>query len=351
VSDCVMMLLCDIMMFISNLFRLIFYIISASFSAAVFSRANGFPFTPVHFIAQLGKEFPNRAHYLFFLTVVCVLGGFDSWIEVVGEVVRREIGPLQKSIRYVLSDFLDPWEKVQTDSSSVNDESAPQRATLQQYYGVEGYCDCMLLGTLPDQHCCANIQRAHIWPKHTYGKGLEILDLSPNDLNSPRNYLLLQAEIEYYFDRKQFILLPVNIEDGCFSLRVVVLYPELLNKSIRICPRGNLAFDFPWSELNGLVSAHAFSEGKKPFLRLIAQHAFAAMKKAISSGAVDEHYCYGLRNEAVELARRSLGEDSIERVLDHNALRSLLVNVDSAEAVDSFEEGEIEKRKSNYIEL
>jgi hypothetical protein len=260
-------------------------------------------------------------------------------------VVRREIGPLQKSIRYVLSDFLDPWEKIQTDSSSVCDLSAPNKAELENHYDIEAN-DCMLLGTLPDQHFCANIRRAHIWPKHTYGKGLEILDLSPDDLNSPRNYLLLQAEIEYYFDRKQFILLPVNIEDGRFSLRVVVLYPELLNQSIRIYPQSRKrAFDFPWSELNGLVSAHVFSEGKKPFLRLIAQHAFAAMKKAISSGAVDEHFCYGLRNETIELARRSLGEDSIERVLDHNALRSLLVNVDSAE------EGEIEKRKSYHDEL
>lgn len=81
----------------------------------------------------------------------------------------------------------------------------------------------MLLGTLPDQKYCANIIRAHIWPKHTFGKGLEIFSLSSDAMSNPRNYIMLQSEIEYLFDRKKFILLPVHKRDGYFNLRVVVL--------------------------------------------------------------------------------------------------------------------------------
>lgn len=271
--------------------------------------------------------------------------GMDRLIEVVGEVVRREIAPLRMSLNYVLSELLDPWEKIQTDSSSVNDESAPKKEELERYYNIETN-NCMLLGTLPDQHFCANIQRAHIWPKHTHGRGLEILELSPHDLNSPRNYLLLQAEIEYYFDRKKFILLPVNIDHGNFSLRVIVLDPELLKENIRISSHSKKrSFNFPWSALNGLVSDHVFSEEKKPFLRMIAQHAFSSMKNAISSGVVEESFCSSLRSETIELARRSLGEDSIKRVSEPNGLMSLLVNVSSI-AEEEEEEAQIESRKS-----
>jgi hypothetical protein len=249
------------------------------------------------------------------------------------KVVREEIAPMKEALNIVMAEVLDPWDKIQTDSSSVFDQNAPSKPDIHAHYDLQKG-DCMLLGTLPDRHYCANILAAHIWPKHTYGKGLETFDLSQNDMSSPRNYLLLQAEIEHLFDRKQFILLPVHVQEGEFALRVVVLYPDLLGKTITIHSRSKLReFEFPFSDLHGRQSDHVFSTNKKPFLRLIAQHAFCAMKKAIRLGAVTEDYCSNLRNETIELARQSLGD--VSKILQYNGLESLIYVNDEEEESSS----------------
>jgi hypothetical protein len=244
--------------------------------------------------------------------------------------IREEIAPLKKTLNVVMAGMLDPWENIRTDSSSVDDTCAPSKQDILEFYNMQNG-DCMLLGQLPDQHNCANIQRAHIWPRHTFGKGLEFLNLNNADLNSCRNYLILQAEIEFYFDRKKFILLPVyRGDEGEFSLKVVVLYHDLLKETLQIRPHSKRRhFDYLWSDLDGRVSSHVFSKAKKPFLRLIAQHCFCALRNAMKSDNARDIDFADLQEETIKLARLSLtGDKELESWKSFNDLDCFRVKVD-----------------------
>jgi hypothetical protein len=156
---------------------------------------------------------------------------------------------------------------------------------------------------------------------------------------------MFQAEIEYHFDRKNFILLPVHRAEGGFSLKAMVLYRDLLKETFKISPHSKgkekqqekkkekqhekRHFNYSWSDLDGLVSSHVFSETSKPFLRLIAQHSFCAIRKAMKSGNAREINFADLQEETIELARLSLtGDVELEGCMRFNNLDCFKVKVD-----------------------
>jgi hypothetical protein len=118
------------------------------------------------------------------------------------EVLDKQLAPLKAAVMTIIAEMIDPWENIRTDTSSVNDVDAPTAEQLHAFYGVES-CHCMILGNYPELQRVANLQRAHIWPKHTGGRGLDIFGMLREDVCSYRNYFLFQAEVEYQFDRKK----------------------------------------------------------------------------------------------------------------------------------------------------
>ena len=68
-----------------------------------------------------------------------------------------------------------------------------------------------------------SIKNAHIWPNHTKGSGLALLQLDSSDMSSPRNFLRLQSRIEYAFDRLDTCF----VTDSIFVLEVKVFNPCL----------------------------------------------------------------------------------------------------------------------------
>lgn len=228
--------------------------------------------------------------------------------------------------------MLCPWENIRSNSSSVADIAAPSARALKDFYSIDTDT-CMVLGKLPAINSVANVQRAHIWPKHTFGKGLEILELDHDSLNSPRNYLLLQNEIEYHFDRMHIMLLPAFTSiPNELSFRIVVLELPLLSQDLLLQSHSKIrSYSIPWSSLNNFECYHKFIGDQKPFLRLIAQHAFCALRRAQKEGYVDDKTFPSLGNETIELARNSLEDRKIRELMEHNKLSSLLVHVGTNE--------------------
>lgn len=242
------------------------------------------------------------------------------------------IDPMKTSLNFILADMLCPWENVRSNSSSVADIAAPSAEDVQEFYSIDA-CTCMVLGTLPARNSVANVQRAHIWPKHTHGKGLDILQLDHDSLISTSNYLLLQNEIEYHFDRMHIMFL-INSTSvpNTISFRVLVLEKPLLHQDLVLQNHSkSCSYAIPWASLQGQNFYHQFAGEKRPFLRLLAQHAFCALRRAQKLGYVGEDSFPSLGNEAIELARKSLANNQICDLLEFNKLSSLLVRVESNE--------------------
>lgn len=246
--------------------------------------------------------------------------------EDVAEVLDKQLAPLSAAVMTIIAEVIDPWENIRTDTSSVNDVEAPTAANLREFYNVQPQ-HCMILGSYPQTGRAANIQRAHIWPKHTFGRGLDVFGLERESLCSCQNYLLLQAEVEYYFDRKKIILVPTFSGDGSIHFRLYVLYTAMLTAELKIQTHNKSGSQLiPWSDLHTKPIAHIFhNDGPAPFMRLIAQHTFASLKKAQRSAEAivfsdADHSSF--RDGAIALARRSLhGEDrdqTIRNVLKYN---------------------------------
>jgi len=237
--------------------------------------------------------------------------------------LEAKLEPLSNAVMSLIAELMDPWENIRTNSSSINDVNAPSAVQICQFYSISAQY-CMILGAFPRTTGSANVQRAHIWPNHTAGKGLDIFGLEPEDLCSPRNYMMMQAELEYLFDRKKFILVP-TFSPGGTTFRLVVLYSALLSSDLEINThsKNGPGAVIPWTDLHNKPISHVFTEGaSQPFMRLLAQHTFAALKKAKSRGGVtfSDSDCDSFKAGAITLARRSLGEEgpTVRNVLKYN---------------------------------
>ena len=115
---------------------------------------------------------------------------------------------------------------------------------------------------------------------------------------------------------------------------------------LAISPHGNnkakskRQFNYAWADLDGLVSSHVFSDHGNPFLRLIAQHSFCAIKKAMKSDNARDINYTTIQEETIKLARLLLtGDGEMEDIMQHsNNLESLLVKVDDDDHDDMKED-------------
>lgn len=100
---------------------------------------------------------------------------------------------MQKGLGHVLDLYLDPWENIHSETKSqVAKEETVNRRPVVEYYGCRDCHYCMVLGKVT--HC--DVITAHLWPRSTMGQGLTILELSPSDVNNPRNFLRLHKSFE-----------------------------------------------------------------------------------------------------------------------------------------------------------
>ena len=234
-------------------------------------------------------------------------------IEDIRIAVREEIGPVKKALDIVLSDILDPWAAIRDDSSSIGYVTAPKKSEICKFYNfVETHC--MILGKIPAQHNACNIICAHIWPNHTLGQGLDIFHLEPSDLNSPRNFLRLQKELEAAFDQKKIMfIMDDNSTDDDIVLKVKLVDPSLRNQELTIQNHsGRFSYNIPWNNIDGLTFQKHFTPSTKPFLRLLSQHAHIAIGRAVRCGWMDADISSTYRQEAYKLARLSMGSEKLE---------------------------------------
>ena len=223
---------------------------------------------------------------------------------IVSSIISSEIAPLTKSVYLVLGELLDPWEKIHSETeSAVKAAEKMNMEPVTQYYCV-GKKTCMVLGRVT--HC--HVVCAHIWPRGTIGKGLEIFDLHNADVNNPRNFLRLQKSIEKAFDDKRLIFVPVSLAlSGALTLKVVILDPSLNTEDLSY---NNITVKF--STIQKKLFSYTFLPGKTPFTRLLANHAVQAMNKAKILGWISEvdSDAVANRSSVIEMARRYLGGES-----------------------------------------
>jgi hypothetical protein len=224
-----------------------------------------------------------------------------------------ELKPMKKALDIVLSDMYDPWASIKEDSSSVGGVSMPKQLEICEFYEMVT-THCMILGKLPAQKQVCNIVNAHIWPKHTNGRGLDVFNLEAADLNHVRNFLRLQSELEKAFDMKKLILLPDFdvtpenvIEADSIRLRVKILDLSLKGTKLTLQNHsGSKTFTINWNDIDGKLINKVFKKSK-PFLRLLAQHAHISLGKASANGWIDEEGLTESRRQAYLLSRKSLG--------------------------------------------
>ena len=252
----------------------------------------------------------NDNYYFILLFVFLNTEGTSSGlgkndIQVIKELFQTQLAPVKKALDYVLLDALDPWEKVHTEKDSiVNSTNESNLPLVSSFYGTHQNHYCMVLGNVRNVHVIC----AHIWPNLTAGDGLEALGLSSNDVSNPRNFLRLEKSIEKAFDRKYLTLTPQFSvsEEGTFKLLLTVLNPDLLNSKL-IDNSGNVITEF--AAINNSQSDYTFDQHKRPFLRLLARHKLAALRKARQLGWIDDHELSTARASAIQSARISLNDD------------------------------------------
>eukprot|EP01040_Poterioochromonas_malhamensis_P015451 gene15451-17292_t len=192
--------------------------------------------------------------------------------------IKNDLKPLSKGIGYLLQELLDPWEKIHSEAKSqVEDNERENLKPVTDYYGCPIKKYCMVLGAV--SHC--QIKCSHIWPKWTKGAGLEVLELSQNEVNSPRNFLRLHETIEKAFDKKKLYFERVATADSnLIQLKVVILDPSLLQETIVKGSNDLITFN----DINGKLFDYVFTHKnpeRKPFMRLVAQHAKRAVNVAV----------------------------------------------------------------------
>ena len=163
----------------------------------------------------------------------------------------------------------------------------------------------MMLGPTSGQ-----VKRAHIWPDHTRGTGLELFRLQQADVNDHRNFLFLHYVIEHHFDRLDLTFVPFDFisattmgdsnftaandsaDSTCASLTVSTLAElETLNK-FKLLVLNPMLRDVvvePHSSSQtvklGDLHGHPIRFGiNMPFTRLLAAHAANSISHARREG-------------------------------------------------------------------
>ena len=233
----------------------------------------------------------------------------EEFGEIMDAKLDAKLNPMNRALNLVMESVLDPWENIRSiETEAIVAASEPHIDDVCEYYRISKKHYCMLLGKVT--HC--NIICSHIWPSHTYGRGLTSLDLQVEDVNSPRNFLRLQKDIELAFDHKRLYFEYVGgVAPGPIRLRVVLLDPQIFAENINVNNR-----KMPFRDVHEKVLDHQFVDDRMPFLRLLSLHADKALLKARSMNWIlDEGDVISRRARNVDLARLSL-EPNHREVLD-----------------------------------
>jgi hypothetical protein len=240
-----------------------------------------------------------------------ILTGIEAIIDRKIAPINSSLAQTNKALKCVMSIMLDPWEGIKSEiTEAVQNATMANLPVISTYYGIPQHHYCMVLGP-GTTHC--NIICAHIWPRHTYGRGLETFDLNPNDINEPRNFLRLHRTIENAFDHKRlyFDLSENNHIDGQIILKVVILDPALKNVDLTY---GGMTVKM--STIDNRDFHHVFTVPIKPYMRLLAVHANQAINKAYMMGWISDDLDYAARRDrALNLARLSLDDNSARAII------------------------------------
>ena len=131
---------------------------------------------------------------------------------------------------------------------------------------------CMISGGVHKYgHLCA----AHL-VKHCKPELMTLYDLPQDDIDSPRNGILILKELELAFDHKTVCFLR-NPMTGALVLRV--LDPSLVGKRIHPSSTSEIR---TFGDINGCVLQHP--AGNLPFRRILSMHAKLSLSRALRSG-------------------------------------------------------------------
>lgn len=200
--------------------------------------------------------------------------------------LRRELdvklAPLRRGLDHVLDEAMDPWENIKSEKTeTVKATSVSNLDPVPAFYGTPKQHYCMVLGKCTH----SDIICAHIWPKLTAGRGLNVFDLPAEAVSNPRNFLRLHHAIEKAFDRKRLTFVPAGFfEESTVNLEVKILDPALRSESFS-ANEMNITMD----SLHGKEFHFKFPVDRCPYLRLLAVHATSIQKS--EGERVDRRHC------------------------------------------------------------
>jgi hypothetical protein len=169
---------------------------------------------------------------------------------------------------------------------------------LLKYYDFKGNLNlCHLLGRVNGKTSGPNVAViiAHIFPNHTGGVGLELFGLETTDIDNPRNFLRLQAQVEKAFDARR---LTIVLHGGA-------LHAYLLDRSLENTSLHGTNLRFRDVHMRPLT----FQNAERPYHRLLAAHAGQCFKHAQVVGWRSPEQSKS-DTRVMELASFSLNEDA-----------------------------------------
>ena len=121
--------------------------------------------------------------------------------------------------------LLNPWAGISSQSSRLEKEFRVK--VVEYYHGQnDALAACMVSGfqVTGDK----GVHAAHIWPRHTHGRGLDKFGLEDAFVWEPRNGLLLLSTVERSFDHQRAGFF-FNGQTFVF----IVLDPKLMSETVR----------------------------------------------------------------------------------------------------------------------
>ena len=174
---------------------------------------------------------------------------------------------MTQAMTHVMSKSLAPWDKTSHSRSHAAAETLTP--DVLRHYGFNGNRNlCHLLGRVkgPTSGPGVAVITSHIFPNHTGGAGLELFGLATTDINNPRNFLRLSAQVEKAFDARRLT----------FVLHGNELCAYLLDPSLRGKHLNGTSLKFSDVHMRPLK----FQNKERPYHRLLAAHAADCFKNA-----------------------------------------------------------------------
>lgn len=180
----------------------------------------------------------------------------------------------------LIENNLDPWIFVPERTKETYDGEYISKEIISTYYDILDN-QCLFIGNLPNSKE-TRVVTLYLWPKYTGGKGLNLLDLTQEDINNPRNFLRVHKEIKKAYDNKQIYF---SIESD--KLKLTVLDPSLLDESNPSSTfTHGLNKQVTFKKMNGKIGRIQLKN--LPFLNIISAHTKAALKNALRNNWITQ---------------------------------------------------------------